>query len=629
MRCQTKQQSSLHRRASALIKASWTRWPGVWHAVLFFLGLYIAITVYAFHGFQGNWWGFFLPGRQFGVPEREVAQGIRPVCEVGWDGQFYYYQSNDPWALRDASAHIDTPPYRYQRNGVPLLAHLTARLLGHDFVTAHHFQVIQLGLFAIGLGVLVSWLREHGLSAVWAYGWALGAGTLNALLHGLPDGVGDAMFIMALVAVLRGQVVLYVLSATLLLLVRESYAVVAGMVFLVSILGHLAWKRDKQSERQGAPVPRLLKHLLPAEKGPGGVPDSPGWARVWLSGPHALGASTATLLLIPLMVFMAWQCYVTHRFGQSGSQSAAGVILTYPFWAMLQAIYSALSECLFSWGRHLKPLVLVLLGAIIFLAGFVAAWRCRSKAIVIWIVFPYLGILTLMSSTVWCDWSGYLKAMGSVVALMIILLPWYQPRWIHGLLLVCMIWGTIHVANFSRRHLFAPYPDCMWRVVSAGMQEGFVSSFNPELSVNELGGMQFSGERPHGLFAWFSRDCAYIPVRVRNCGRDTWWAMPQDGKYAFRFTCEWFRAGNGRRVSCGRLSTSLSQDVLPDGMHEQLIAVGVPPPGQYRLQLSMYQVGSLSSDVKVCCDLPITIPEVPRQVWTVCRSESPGANWRR
>ena len=102
MRCQTRHQSSLHRRAIELLKTSYTRWPGAWHAVVFFVALYIAITVYVFHGFQGNWWGTVFPGRLFGVPAREIAQGLRPVCEVGWDGQFYYYQSNDPWALGDA-----------------------------------------------------------------------------------------------------------------------------------------------------------------------------------------------------------------------------------------------------------------------------------------------------------------------------------------------------------------------------------------------------------------------------------------------------------------------------------------------------------------------------------------------
>jgi hypothetical protein len=234
-----------------------------------------------------------------------------------------------------------------------------------------------------------------------------------------------------------------------------------------------------------------------------------------------------------------------------------------------------------------------------------------------------------MSTTVWCDWSGYLKAMGSVVALVVILLPWYRPRWIHGLLLVCMIWGTIHVVKFSRRHLYAPYPDCVSRVVSAGMQESLVTPFNPELSVNESAGVQFYGETPHGLFAWFGRDCAYIPVRVRNSGRDTWWAMPQEGMNAFRISYQWFHASNGRGIRCGPMSTPLSQDVLPGGTHEQQVMVCVPPPGQYRLRLIMGQIGALPSDVKACCDLPITVPEVPRQAWTVGRSESVSENGKQ
>ena len=323
---------------------------------------------------------------------------------------------------------------------------------------------------------------------------------------------------------------------------------------------------------------------------------------------------------------LVWQFYVTHRFGQSGSSSAAGAILSFPFWAMLQEVYSKTTECVFAWGRHSQQAAMVILGAVIFLVGFVAIWRCRSKTIVAWIVFPYLGTLTLMSTTVWCDWIGYLKAMGSVVALVVILLPWYRPRWIHGLLLVCMIWGTIHVARFSRRHLFAPYPDCVWRVSSAGMQESFVPSFNPELSVKEWGELQFSGDRSCGLFVWFGRDCAYLPVQVRNKGRDTWWAMPQEDKYAFRIAYQWSKASNGGRVRCGGLSTPLSQDVPPDGTHEQLVVVCVPPPGQYRLQLTMSQIGATSSDVKVCCDLPITIPEAPHEVWTVGRSDSLGGN---
>lgn len=42
----------------------------------------------------GEWSGMLLPGYQFGVPDHLYEKGVVPNCEVGWDGQFYYLQSN-------------------------------------------------------------------------------------------------------------------------------------------------------------------------------------------------------------------------------------------------------------------------------------------------------------------------------------------------------------------------------------------------------------------------------------------------------------------------------------------------------------------------------------------------------
>lgn len=73
----------------------------------------IIVLVYLAHGCDPL--AFVIVGRKFDLND--------PAGNVGYDGQFAYYIARDPLG---APAHLDDPPYRYQRLLYPLLARLLA-----------------------------------------------------------------------------------------------------------------------------------------------------------------------------------------------------------------------------------------------------------------------------------------------------------------------------------------------------------------------------------------------------------------------------------------------------------------------------------------------------------------------
>ncbi|HDR9239092.1 hypothetical protein [Burkholderia vietnamiensis] len=238
----------------------------------------------------GDFSQFMLPADRFGLPAQLLDHGLTTFFRTGagWDGQFYYSMSNDIFALRDTVAHIDTPAYRYQRIGIPLIANIISKLIGQSWVSPLVYYSTSLGLVLLATVIGSRWLQLHGRSPYLILLWSLAAGVQVTILNGLPDAGADALLILALICWYERRAALYVLAMSFAALAREAYVVVPFFAGAAALLG---WGLNRQTGE--------YRNRLPV-----------------------------VAYLLPVAVMLAWQIYVRLHIG---SPQTNAVLLTWPF----------------------------------------------------------------------------------------------------------------------------------------------------------------------------------------------------------------------------------------------------------------------------------------------------------
>lgn len=157
-----------------------------------------------FSGAIGGKFDFsILAGEMFGITKLEKLNNIEPLYhgenQTGWDGQFYYRIANDLLGNSDASAHIDNPPYRYQRIGLPAMAKLFSIILNFNYVPVVIF---------IGTSILLWLLMLQGLrlmqdsrlitSRLDLFLLATWCGIPLTMFTGLTDSAADSLGVLAI-----------------------------------------------------------------------------------------------------------------------------------------------------------------------------------------------------------------------------------------------------------------------------------------------------------------------------------------------------------------------------------------------------------------------------------------------
>ncbi|WP_394821076.1 hypothetical protein [Pendulispora albinea] len=527
-----------------MIPRAWPRAPfarDALHALVLFVASFFLFQIWVHRAFQGHYWGPFLPGSHFGLPAREAAAfGIFPTSDYGWDAQFYYYQSNDLFATHDSAAHSDNAPYRYQRIGVPLAAWAVSRALGFSLTPPILYHLVQFGFFALGFFFLVRFLRQHGVSVFYAYGWALSAGVVNCLAYGMPDPVGDALFIIAAVACLERRLWLYVPAAVLLVLVREAYVVFAFGVFVLTLAKRLDWGRHR----------RLLQ---------------------------------LAVVGLPGAVFLAWRKYVTLRFGVSPSQSTKGdPLLDWPFLGPWKSFGKALAS------MNRDEIVSVPLAVVILVAMTFVILHHRKRFAIGYALLPYVLLLWGLGTTVWDDAQGYMKALGTPLAAGAMCLAYTKSRWLKGLLVVAAVHGVVLNYRLKDIKLYLEWPHAFSVASGAKSNEKALTPFAWTLS-----GLPKSEiwEDYSGIFSWCHRSVRNVRVHVRNEGPEPWHVLPYYGMHAVVFSSRWFDA-SGRHLYPYEVRTPLGQEVSPGAEADLRAAVQVPPPGRYTLRITLFQEGN-------------------------------------
>ena len=518
-------------------------------ALVCWLTLIVAYVAMVDRFFYGCPAGPFLMSELFGVPSTTAATGILPVYrwEAGWDGQFHYHQSNDPFMRGDAREHIDNPSYRYQRNLIPLLAYATSRLVGCEVTPPLWYQFIQLTFVAVGFGALWWLLREHGLAPQLAIAWLCAGGLLLSLFRGLPDGPSDALFILSLCGLHRRSLPFYTCAATLLVLTREGYAIYAAAVFLLTLLGRIEWRGK---------VPRLV----------------------------AVGSTAA-----PGIVVLGWAWFVAHQLSLPflhGSSIARHVLVDWPFVAAMrefaQAVMSGDVKDMFYLGC-----ATALIGSVLW-----CAVRLRHESVVAAATIPYILLIAATGSVVWADASGYYKAISALVVVAL-LLARHQGTFILRVAIILMVVtgipSTINRLVRKMPHLspVAIDPEQIARPLLHMPRAGRAAAIaapREEVALEMLSPARL--HRP--LPALLSRKLALVNASVTNAGSEVWTAAVP-GEDCIRLGYQ-LRDASG--VVCFEGRRDLRADIAPGATAEFLVAVPTPRrAGDYELRVGMVQEG--------------------------------------
>ena len=547
------------------------------HAPIFFTLLaavlcLVTMSLYLSGTLRNNIDFHFLPGKMFGVPEDLAKRGIEPLYlsekETGWDGQFYYYMSNDLLGLKDTPNHIDTPSYRYQRIGLSLYAAGFSRLLGQSWVSPLVFYISYLTLVLIATWGAARIVRDRGGFSFAGLLWAAGAGTQVTLLNALPDAAADAFLILATLAILTSRQWIGVFLLAMAALSRESY-----VIFPAAYLAWILWEQVAVFPLRSWPVTvlRLLK------------------------------TPTLFSLLLPLGIFVSWQLYIRLHFGVAPSEQAHG-ILGLPFQGWWIAVQTGISgnHYLVSPGipSYLEGISQILFMLLLLLMLGLAVTILRKKdGVHGWIKALALGSVLLVllyacfGRAVAAHYTFYLKAAN----LFLFLIPLFLAEAGFSVRRQLFVYGVlVGIVAFTSSYL--------WR--DRILPKDIYGNYTRALEVSRIGkvaclkrfdvgirlvGMEDMLSSPPLNWRFTAPRSEVLWVDLTNYSGESFVAL--HGKGSVNMSYHWLAKDGMSVVKEGR--RSMMPEGLPDGQTARVpVIVEFPDkPGDYILRLSPVQEG--------------------------------------
>ncbi len=267
--------------------------------------IFLAYTLFTF-GFyfertlNGDLNNHILSSEKFGVPQALKERGIKPLYygpgQTGWDGQFYYYMSNDILAQRDTASHIDAPSYRYQRIGLSLYAYIVAKVFGLGWISPTTYFVSYLLLILAATFTGAQLFAKLGTHPALILLWSLSVGTQITLFNGLPDAAADAFLILAVSALFAKRYALATIPFIFSALSREVYTLFPSFILLFILLDLTVNSAISSKNRFHQVLSILFK-----------------WRNYyWLAAPG--------------LAAVVWRIYVARHFGTSPSEQTGGII---------------------------------------------------------------------------------------------------------------------------------------------------------------------------------------------------------------------------------------------------------------------------------------------------------------
>ncbi|VTS04961.1 hypothetical protein [Tuwongella immobilis] len=520
---------------------------GVIVGLLSFCVLWTYQSFVTHYSFSGNFGWTLLPGLKFGIPAHEQSHGMTVVTdELGWDGQFYYHLANDPLQRSpETTACIDHPHYRGQRIFFPAMAFLLAKLLGMAIVPPILFFALHWLTISAGVGALAGWLHQQRLSLWWALPWASWWGVLHPTSHGLPDGACDALFILSILALQSQRLLAYSVAATALCLAREGYAVYAFGVWLLSTSTLVKWSNDR---------------------------------RYWAS---------FLLTALPGIVVVAWAAYLQlHLNVPESTPRTPNHPVSLPWVAWYGEVMSGIRN-----GLSQEVTWQIFAGLLLILVTTRTIVNARSSP-TISAGIPYLLLTMCLGKMVWENYSGYPKAMGSIILMGIFLLPKDRSWWLRSMLAGCVL-----ISAQMLFHARVAYPMHYSTAVLArnlGLQQPQPDP-TPNRKFDRFDGSiiwqnaQAEIGLPKSLWNAFHRESIPFLVTVENRSPFPWYPMPQHGPMAIHLAVQILDADTQEVLT---LQTVPILRVIPLGESlTQVIPIPLPR-GRYIVRVTGLQQGN-------------------------------------
>jgi hypothetical protein len=324
-----------------------------------------------------------------GVDEQRVPPGLTVIPDIGgYDGQAFYRLALDPFT-RTRTAYgveLDTPAYRQQRIGYPLLVWAFS-LGGRPLLVPRMMVAVNL-IALVAMAVVGAWFaRFHGRHALWGLVFPFYPGFLMTLSRDLSEIVANCFALAAIVAITRRR-----FGVAVLLL---SYAVISRETTVVVAMGlGAAWLFDKVRRLQ----PRVPAYtfIIPAAI-------YIGWQRllaVWWGAPPMV--PTRSDIAFPFSEY-------ARVLGEAIARGSS-----------IQRVYFA--ECAFL--------------ALVIVAVIVEAVRVRPPAEWLAAWTGHFAIASLLPPTVWAEDVAFMRVLGDVFVISAVIVTGYGSRAARGVLML-------------------------------------------------------------------------------------------------------------------------------------------------------------------------------------------------
>jgi len=368
------------------------------------VGVFVLIRLAALGGDASR---FVLAGQRLSDPAQVPRELYVIRDSAGYDGQAFYRLGLDPFT-REKTAHgitLDTPPYRQQRIGYPLIAWIAS---GGGSPRALAWALIAINVAAVAVvgfigALLAQTMRRH---AIWGLAFAIHPGFIVSVARDLSEPTAAAFMLAGLLYLRRSQSTAAAMALTAAVLTRETTAVVPIGLGIAWITGGVLVRRAKKDRRP---------------------------AREFLG---------------PLGVLAAWQILLTVWWGQVPFTSNKNAT-TGPFVGLARQVRAVLTHAT---ANSVTQLIEIAFIASVAIAAIVVL---RSESVLSherWALVAALVSSTLLSASVWTDHAHFLRALTEVYLLgtLVLVAAWPKRP-------VALMWAaslvTASVATIFARNL--------------------------------------------------------------------------------------------------------------------------------------------------------------------------------
>ena len=345
--------------------------------------IYAGVT-YALVETRGGDVSLFVVAGGPGVDPGKVPPGLTVTPETGYDGVAFYRLALDPFTSKktDFGIGLDNPPYRQQRIGYPLIVWLLSGGGKPRLIPWLLLAVNFAGLVVIG-GAGGALAETFGRSPLWGLLFPLYPGFLMTLSRDTSEIVAWAFALAAILAMARRHNLAAAILLTCAILTRETTITILAGAILVEC-GRLVRTR---------------------------------------------GRDVRAPLVIPVLVYLAWQLFLAHRWGTMPLIAGAPP-LTRPFAEYIALIRAnaprriQLQRIYFAEGMYLAAIVTTACVAL----------RKSAAPLAVKIAFvAEVALASMLTHDVWAEHFGFMRIfsnLGTLGAAVVTGSNYAAVRWI-------------------------------------------------------------------------------------------------------------------------------------------------------------------------------------------------------